>query len=126
MLLFRVNVIFSVVEITFIPPATILRQGNVFTPICHSVHMPPPQADTPWADKPPWADTPTPGRHLSRQTTPLGQTPLVADTPVGRHLPVQCMLGDTINKWAVRILLECNLVGQIFDHMTGKSKTVPQ
>ena len=24
--------------------------------------------------------------------------------------PVQCMLGDTVNKWAVCILLECNLV----------------
>ena len=26
------------------------------------------------------------------------------------HPPVQSMLGDTVNAWAVRILLECNLV----------------
>ena len=30
--------------------------------------------------------------------------------PGTRHPPVQCMLGDTGNKRAVRILLECNLV----------------
>ena len=37
--------------------------------------------------------------------TPPGQTPLGADIP-----PAQCMLGDTGNKRAVRILLECILV----------------
>ena len=46
----------------FLPPATKLWQGNVFTPVCHSVHTPlwtdtprtdtPPQADTQWADTP--------------------------------------------------------------------------
>ena len=52
----------------------------------------------------PWAGTPPrqvpPGRY-----TPWEQTPSGADTP-----PVQCLLGDTGNKRAVRILLECNLV----------------
>ena len=39
--------------------------------------------------------------------------PLRADTPPpprSRHPPAQCMLGDTVNKRAVCILLECNLV----------------
>ena len=31
-------------------------------------------------------------------------------TPLGAEPPSQCMLGDTGNKRAVRILLECNLV----------------
>ena len=66
-----------------------------------------------------------PGRH-----PPLGRHPPWADTPQGRHPPAQCMLGytppaqymlgytpplcsacwDTVNKRAVRILLECILV----------------
>ena len=49
---------------TFLPPATKLRQGNVFTPVYHSVHRG-------VCHTPPWADI------------PLGQTPP----------PVQCMLG---------------------------------
>ena len=110
-----------------LPPATNLRQGNVFTRVCHFVHTgvsatPPgrhhpsgqtlPRADTPWAD------------------TPLGIHPLWVDTPWAdtspaqcmlgyTHTPAQCMLGytplcsacwDTVNKWAVCIPLECILV----------------
>ena len=62
---------------------------------------PPPGADSPpGADTPVGADT-TPGsRHTLWQQTPPG-----ADAP-----PAQCMLGDTGNKRAVRILLECILV----------------
>ena len=64
-----------------------LRQGNVFTPVCHSVHgwggLPhPPQADTPG------------------QITPA----LWAGTP----LCSACW--NMVNKWAVRILLECILI----------------
>ena len=33
-----------------------------------------------------------------------------ADTPRGRPLLAQSMLGDTVNARALRILLECNLV----------------
>ena len=75
--------------------ATKLRQGNGFTPVCHSVHggcLPqcmlgytPPQTDTPPGQTPPWADT------------PLGQTP--------PPLPSRRLLQRT-----VRILLECILV----------------
>ena len=84
------------VRIIFLPPATKLGQGYVFTRVCDSVlgggsasvhaGIPLPQADTP-----PEADPPGPG-------TPREQ----------------CMLGDTGNKWAVRILLECILVSNCF------------
>ena len=80
-----------------------LPQGNVFTPVCHSVHrgavclsagwdthipwadppgQTPPWADTPWVDTP-WADTPwadTPG-----QTPPWAHLP--ARRPLGRYTP---------------------------------------
>ena len=45
-------------QVHILPPATKLQQGNVFTPVCHSVHRggvsatPPPWVDTPWADTP--------------------------------------------------------------------------
>ena len=70
---------------------TKLREGYVFTAVCDSVHggfvsvhagIPPPQSK-----QPPGAGTPPPGA-----------------------APAQCMLGDTANKRAVCILLECNLV----------------
>ena len=46
----------------------------------------------------------------------LGYTPLGADTPREQTCPppAQCMLGDTGNKQAVRILLECILVFQYY------------
>ena len=63
-------------------------------------HTPPWQGDPPGkadptlgkADPPGKADAPL----LSRQTPRQGDP------------PAQCMLGDTVNKWAVCILLECN------------------
>ena len=62
----------------------------------------PPGADTPLG---PEADTP-PGADL-----PPEQTPYRNRHPPGAHTsPPQCMLGDTGNKQAVCILLECNLV----------------
>ena len=47
-----------------------------------------------------------------REKTPsLGpSTPGSRHPPGNRHPPAQCMLGDTVNKRAVCILLECNLV----------------
>ena len=47
----------------------------------------------------------TRGRHPPREQT----LPLHEWTP-----PVQCMLGDTGSKWAVRFLLECRLVCYFF------------
>ena len=44
--------------------------------------------------------------------TPLDQAQPPPDQapPGSRHPPMQCMLEDTVNERAVRILLECNLV----------------
>ena len=65
-------------------------------------------------------DTPpkTRGRHPpdqrqapQEQTSPWDQAPPMSRHPPGPGTPpAQCMLGDTGNKRAVRILLECNLV----------------
>ena len=44
-------------------------------------------------------------------TTPQSRHPLGPGTPPEADTPlVQSMLGDTVNMWVVRILLECNLV----------------
>ena len=58
-----------------------LRQGNVFTPVCHSVHGGGGSALLHAGIHPPWADTPPPR-----------------------------ILWDMVNKQAVRILLACILV----------------
>ena len=89
----------------YLPPANAVWSKVIFSEACvkNSVHkggsasvharIPPPGADP----------LPGPG------------TPLAADTPSrSRHPPEQCMLGDTVNERAVRILLECNLVANIF------------
>ena len=83
----------------------------------------PPGADPPWS-RPPLEQTP-PGADPSRSRPPRpGTPPMGADTPppgpgtppqqtpprADTLLPGQCMLGDTVNKRAVCILLECNLV----------------
>ena len=86
----------------FLPAATKLGQGNVFTGVCDSVHGGD-QADTPRDERPPdQADPPPPGPGRPRQTR---QTlPDQADTPPGsRHQ-------HTVNEQPVRILLECILV----------------
>ena len=60
-----------------------------------------PDSTHPRSKHPSRADNPPVSRHpLTGPGTPSG-----ADTP-----SAQCMLGDTVNKWAVCILLECNLV----------------
>ena len=90
-------------------------------------------ADTPWSRHPPGADIPSQQTPLEQTPTPE-QTPPGADTPEqtpptpweqtlplsrhppeqtpprSRHPPAYCILGDTGNKRAVRILLECILV----------------
>ena len=44
-----------------------------------------------------------------------GIPPPGADTLLGADIPpAQSMLGDTVNVWAVHILLECNLVSLMF------------
>ena len=119
-------------------------QGNIFAPVCHSVHRGvclsaywdsrPPGADPPRVGTPQEQTPPPPGADTPLRTdTPPGADPLGADTPQEQTLPrstpsrnrhppgaatpreqtpppAQCMLGDTVNKQAVRILLECILV----------------
>ena len=65
-----------------------------------------PQEGSTWAGNP-WAGTPPPEQvHPPGQVHPLGRY-----TPRQVHLPrEQCMLGDTGNKQAARILLECILI----------------
>ena len=90
----------------FLPPANEVCEGYVLhLSVSLSVHggvCPSACWDTPPPPPPPRpeADTPSRSRHPA---------PPRADTPSPLAL-VQCMLGDTGNKWAVRILLECILV----------------
>ena len=71
----------------------------------------PPQEQTPPRPGTPQDQAPPGSRHPPDQAPPRTRHPLGTDTPQTRHpLPAQCMLGDTVNKWAVYILLECNLV----------------
>ena len=104
--------------------ARIVCEGYVFTRVCHSVHrggsasvhagIPhPPRSRHP----PPGADPPSPGsRHPPPPTlTPPEQTPPRGrhHTPGSRHPPAHSMLGDTVNAWAVCILLECKLIAKV-------------
>ena len=74
---------------------------------------PPEEADTPRKQTPP-GQTPTGNRHPREADTHGGclgrQPPRQTPPPRSRHPREQCMLGDTGNKRAVRILLECILV----------------
>ena len=106
-----------------LPPANEVCEGYLFRSVCQSfcsqegsasVHagVHPPAADTPW-EQTPHNQAPPGSRIFSRPGTPprgrhhpLEKTPPPrADTP-----PAQCMLGYTVNKRAVRILVECNFV----------------
>ena len=100
----------------YLPPANEVCEGYVFTRVCHSVHR---GGST-------WAGTPRPGTTSGTRYTPRTRyTPLEPGTPPGTRYTQQdhvhptgpgtpprghCMLGDTGNKRAVRILLECILV----------------
>ena len=71
---------------------------------------PPNQVHPPGPGTPPRPGTPPgPGTSPWTRYTPLDQV----------HTPDQSMLGDTVNVWAVRILLECNLVTSN-GHNTGR------
>ena len=98
----------------YLPPA-----NEVFTPVCQSfcsqgggvsasllarIHLPPDQRQVPPQTR---CRYPPPRPEASTLPGTRGRYPPIpeAGTP-----PAQCMLGDTGNKRAVRILLECNLV----------------
>ena len=90
----KLAIIRQLVSLKFLPSATNMRQGNVFTPVCHFVYRGTRGRSGcnmrwnsgiwwwgPGGRHSPWADTPH----------PLADTPFWADTP-GRPL-AQCMLG---------------------------------
>ena len=84
-----------------LPPANKVCTGYVFTPVCQSFCSQGGMSASVHAG----IHTPL-GRHPRADTLPLGRHPPLGQTPS----PVQCMLGDTGNKRAVRILLKCILV----------------
>ena len=85
-------------------------QGNIFTPVCHSVHRG--GSASVHAGIPPRADAPR-SRHPREQTPPREQThPLGADPPGSRH-PPESRLQHTVYERPVRILLECILVTEL-------------
>ena len=83
----------ALLRLAYLPPATKLGQGYVFTGVCDSVHRGGICLSACWDTTP--QEQMRPSRH-----------PASTDTPP----PPQSMLGDTVNARAVRILLECNLV----------------
>ena len=118
-------------------------QGNIFAPVCHSVHRggvclsacwdttPPKQTSaqqtTPPEQTPPTADTPpTAHPHWSRQ--PPEQTPPKEHTPWNRHPPEQTPPGSrlqhTVNERPVRILLEYILVEVSYFYFNAQQANV--
>ena len=99
----------------YLPPANEVWGKVIFSQVCvkNSVHggvylgrYPPHQVHPPGPGTPPWASTPPrPGTSPDQVHPPGPGTPPRPGSP-----PEQCMLGDTGNKRAVRILLECILV----------------
>ena len=87
-------------NVMFLHVSVILFTGGVGLPHCMLGYVLP---RTRGRHPAPAADTTTP-RPEAGTHPPWSRTPP----------PAQCMLGDTGNKLAVRILLECNLVGRSF------------
>ena len=86
----------TVIRSAFYRPQRSCLQGNVFTPVCHSVHRGGVSQHALGShDQPPLYNTgvgwqtppghPCPHRHPTRQTPMPSQTPSQADTPLGRH-----------------------------------------
>ena len=107
----QTRMIIRVVSYLFTARKRSLGQGNIFSSMCQEFCSQrgvclsacwdtTPGADTPQEQTPPRADIPREQTYLQEQTPSLG-----SDTPLA-----QCMLGDTVNKRAVCIILECNLV----------------
>ena len=120
-----------------LPPPTKLRQGNTFSSVCQEFcsqvgevpgQVPPRQVYLPWectpagqvppgqvhpqAGTPPWAGTP-PGRYTPRSGIPQAGTPPGRYTLwAGTSRPGRYTL--MVIELAVRILLECILVGLYF------------
>ena len=84
-------------ELELLPPATKLRQGNIFTPVCQSFRWRGGVCYTPWAEAPGQTPPPRPDAHPPACTC--------WNTP-----PRHNACWDTVNKRAVRFLLECIIV----------------
>ena len=86
----------------------------LFTGGSASVHagIHPQTRHPPWTRPPAGPDIPDQIRHSPRTRHPPGAYPpgIRHLLPRSRHPPEQCIVGDTGNKRAVRILLECILV----------------
>ena len=93
-------------KVMFLQLSVILFTGGGLPQCMLGYHTPtrhpPPEQTPPWRRHPPGAGTPQ-SRHPQSRHPPQCRDP-----------PAQCMLRDTANKWAVCILLECNLVLLIF------------
>ena len=86
------------VFVALLPPATKLGQGYVFTRVCDSVQG---------------------GVFASVHAgiyTPGADTPSMEQTPGADSPRDQCIMGDTGNKRAVRILLECHTCLAIYNY----------
>ena len=89
-----------------------LGQGNIFTPVCHSVHG----GEYLTRYTTPRPGTPSHTRYTPRPGTPPDQvhpqtryTPGPGTSPRTGTPPSPQDQGDTVHARAVRILLECNL-----------------
>ena len=91
-----------------------LGQGNIFTSVCQEFY-------SQGGSAPLHAGIPSPGKadNLAKADPLAMRPPWQGNTPLARQIhrqgdpPAQCMLGDTVNKRAVCILLECNLVSPV-------------
>ena len=84
----------------------VVAQGNIFTRVCHSVHLEGlsgrhPLGRHPVDRRPSWEDTPWP-----RQTPPPGQTPLPGQTPPGRHPQGMATVADGMHPTGMHSCLE--------------------
>ena len=107
-----------------LPPANEVWGKVIFSEVCvkNSVHRgeylgryPPDQVHPPGPGTPPRPGTP-PGRYTypRDQVPPIGTPPGSGTLSRTRYPPEKCMLGDTGNKRAVSILLECILVFNLY------------
>ena len=78
--------VFTLIVWSFYRPKTKLWEGNVFTPVCHSVHRAEGVYLSACWDTHTPGQTP-PGKHPTGQTPPWANTHPWADTPPGRHPP---------------------------------------
>ena len=96
------EVIFSENPNVLLPPANVVCEGYVFTPVCDFVNGgglgSPPGKDTPTNQTPP------------RDQTPQTRPPPGPDTPDYFFIFLKFFFLHTVNTRAVRIILECILV----------------